>query len=318
MENNEDIYKALEVINNLSFVRSHIKKFGITPQFLHLVDDNKQLSNSLKVALEEDIDIEKIEEAFKETINKAYNSISNKIKAIKDSLIIFFQKIMINVVEIEKQVILVEHILAKLPSDFNKADSYIKGLDKETNYYNYKEFKELVSQIEKDSKINIPTIKGTDKFKAPLEFKSLLTLGYIYKTEKSVKLDDDTKVYHWGSYEIIKQTSNLNKEVTSFKKLGWNIENMKTSIKDMKMLLSLPEVYKKLSFKVDETLLIILEKTYPDGYTDSAYSDDDTAITNLTLYYNNIETSIKRVVEAIPKIVSGHLTFLIRSLAEFK
>lgn len=58
-------YQLSEVISNLLFIRSHIKKFGVTKEFLHLVDDNKQLSHSLKIDLEEDNELIVVTEAFK-------------------------------------------------------------------------------------------------------------------------------------------------------------------------------------------------------------------------------------------------------------
>ena len=66
MENNEDIYKALEVINNLSFVKSHIKKFGITKEFLHLVNTNNNLGSAIGLMLphyEDDSEVSDIEES---------------------------------------------------------------------------------------------------------------------------------------------------------------------------------------------------------------------------------------------------------------
>lgn len=87
----DKIQDVTQVIDNLLAIKSHIKKFGITPQFLHLVDDNKQLSNSLKIDLEDFNDGETATAAIVGNIKKAIEWLKNLFKNLGKHIVDFFK-----------------------------------------------------------------------------------------------------------------------------------------------------------------------------------------------------------------------------------
>lgn len=101
-ETSEQMDAFTEVITNLSNLRNHIKKFGVTKEFLHLVNGNNNLGKALGLQLPyyEDDEIavpdgeipeiteemlpaeEVIMESFEENIKKMINWVIEKFKAL--------------------------------------------------------------------------------------------------------------------------------------------------------------------------------------------------------------------------------------------
>lgn len=72
-------------IHNLNYMNKHVKKFGITKEFLDICDDGEQLSKGLNIRLEEDIDIAVWEEGFKEGVAKIIEKVKAFFKMLWES-----------------------------------------------------------------------------------------------------------------------------------------------------------------------------------------------------------------------------------------
>ena len=93
-----------EIYNNLKFIKMHIKKFGITREFLHLVNTNNSLGSAIGLMLpyyeseEENLDqvdevdipdVEVVVETIGEAVGKAKDAFVNALKWIWNKLIEF-------------------------------------------------------------------------------------------------------------------------------------------------------------------------------------------------------------------------------------
>lgn len=95
-EVSDEIDDLLVIYNNLRSIKNNIKKFGITKEFLHLVNQHNSLSTILNISLpyyesddlSEDINIENIPDVnvVVEGLNEQIKNIGNKIKEKFDKL----------------------------------------------------------------------------------------------------------------------------------------------------------------------------------------------------------------------------------------
>lgn len=83
-----------EVIDNLTSLRAHVKKFGVTKQMLHLVNANNQLGNAIDIALpyyesdDEADDINEDDIPAEEVVMEGFGS---AMKKAKDAVVKFFK-----------------------------------------------------------------------------------------------------------------------------------------------------------------------------------------------------------------------------------
>ena len=181
----EEVSKTIE---NLFLVRDNIKRFGITKELLHLVDDNKQLSNSLKINLEDefssgDTAISSVTGGIKAAIEWLKNLFLALGKGIKN-----FFKFLFNTTE-------------ELKATFQKSIDYLnanKGMD---NSYLLKKVK--VTEYKLDTLITI----GED-------------INEAINTLLNIKIDNDSK----NSPLFIKDNSTKDKVNNGLKYLGQEIK----------------------------------------------------------------------------------------------
>lgn len=115
-------------IDNLITVKQHVQMFGITPQFLHLVDSDKELSNSLNIELETDTDVTVTLEGLGEAIAKGFKWLIEKIKAFGKWLLglIPFRK---KKVEAAKDNLKKENIVKEATEEIKKQQAdYMKSM----------------------------------------------------------------------------------------------------------------------------------------------------------------------------------------------
>lgn len=108
----EDAEDKLELItsaiDNLVTVKNHILKFGITPQFLHLVNTNNSLGSAIGLALpyyeDDNADLDQVDkdelpdtevvlESMEETLGKAKEKFLAALKWLKDKALALWNKI---------------------------------------------------------------------------------------------------------------------------------------------------------------------------------------------------------------------------------
>ncbi len=97
VEDTEEISEAindnLKVIRNIAFLRNHVQRFGITKEFLHLVNSNGELSQAFNIMLPscEEENIDQINEDELPEADVFVEAMAEAIDKVKERIQTFFK-----------------------------------------------------------------------------------------------------------------------------------------------------------------------------------------------------------------------------------
>lgn len=215
------------VIDNLTFLKGHVEKFGVSKQFLHLCNGNGQLNAALGISLPhyesddiaEDVSLDDIPETdvivedFKEKIGNAYEAVKKFFKMIWDKIKGWFSAIFGRASKLKKNVQAANKRVTSNQFDVEKFEAA------EANFITKESYDAKVAGLEAGAtalvKANITsggiTINIAEVNKG---------LGFCGK--KMVEKD--------GSYAIEKEKNDTKTEKKSMKTLGWTVAAVKKDV----------------------------------------------------------------------------------------
>lgn len=306
-----------EIYNNLKFIKMHIKKFGITREFLHLVNTNNSLGSAIGLMLpyyESDGEIGEIEDnnllnvsLVVEGLNDQINHIKRKIAEVttsfKNKIERFKENLTYNFSDHKKQIEL-------LKDRINKAD-----LTTQVTFYDYGHFYGTVNDILKAFKTPIKSIDGTLK-ECPEDarLEAIIYLGYYFSSEQAVvKTFGKEKISEWGKIEVKPYKDNKMKKYTkSLQDLYWTKSNLQ---KTYNAVLSFPnddDIYKKL-LSIDDAYLKAVENyswTKSEDWESDIKKKEEIIFNNLDSYYRTLITCYEIAGRNISKLFKEYISFL--------
>jgi hypothetical protein len=128
----EEVDNKLDAIENLVAIRDNIEEYGITEQFVDLVDDNKQLSSLLNIDVEpgnEELVLEKIDGYFKSLEEIVYGTSEQQPDGSKWN---YYRRMIANIIARAAGIYFAAWLLAQVLFDVKTATA-IKEVARATN-----------------------------------------------------------------------------------------------------------------------------------------------------------------------------------------
>lgn len=299
------IENILSVINTLNTTRTHIQKFGITKEFLHLTNANNNLGSAIGMSLpyyesdnanldqitEDELpDVDIVVETMEEALTKAKDKLLAVLKWFKDKWSQFWNWLLGSEKQKDAKVKEASQKVETVKQASNNATSEeIKEKAKEVNIKGYN-YNDILKAVEKGKKaieaLNYLSVdKNTGDAKASgLEHINafIVELEYSLDDEKNLSVNTTS-----GSFLPEKEESNLDA-------LGWDDKNIRS-------IYELGEVNLKVgSFNMSN-------KSSLTDMLDKAISDLQKGKTDLDLKQTNPEifNIIKKIKDNLAVILSA-------------
>lgn len=284
--------RALGIIDNLSMMRDHVKKFGITRPMLHLMNKNNKLGAAIGMTLpsyESDDEPEDVDPADVE-VEIVVESIGEKLKSAKNWVVEFFKKIYAAIKEFFTKyfgmVVRLEKRLKKI-----KSEIIGKNVDREA----FGKIKMSVYSATDFGSMSDAVAAIVAKPNGAIDASTLDTnLGKLgYKVEKSEDDDDKSKI---SSINIVKDTTNVPElENEELEKLGWGFGsasgkfgNVETLVKALKSVDKVEKAIKDAEKKAKSAETTPLKNT-----------DNDEAHKLVDKELNNIAKNTRAYLQAV-------------------
>ena len=313
-----------EVLDNLVSIKNHVKKFGITKEFLHIVNNNNHLGSSIGLILpyyeseEENIDqidendipeVEIVMEGIIEKIANVIGYFANVYQRIIDFFTVFAHNILSFFISARTQLNIISKLISWIPNpknlntifEFNKTDVY---------FWSFDEFMNLANIIEKDVTKSIVKLKGNERTIPLIKLDSLPLLGYQISYDTSETEVAGKKITKWSSIKIDSDNSQkAMKSTDQLKYLKWDISNIEKAIKKCHEFIDFGKVYKKESKEIIETSQKAIE-----SYKNSNSPDTEIIISNINRYYITYAKAYQTIAGFIPKLVSHFCMFVFKAI----
>lgn len=295
-ETGETITQLFLVKTNLEVMHRHIQMFGITREFLHLVNKNNNFGSAINMHLgyykEEDGELGKPEKANdnitevdipeEAEIEMALEGIGNAVKnlygKIKSGVATFttkverFFKVCIGSVNIFK------NKLAAIEKDiFGGTIDEGKFSASKAKSYTVHDFKNAINTLTKELKVSIPKFNGKET-KFTFCQGSLALFGYKYEvsTKEVTYLGEKIKDIQELQISFKSDTVHeLNKAKGDLQTLGWTWKEAKSLMPSVKALLEVFNTWYSNSKKINSELNKLANELAGDwdrAYTSTTYS----------------------------------------------
>lgn len=299
----DKIQDVTQVIDNLLTIRAHINKFGITPQFLHLVDDNKQLSNSLKIDLEDFNDRETATAAIVGNIKKAIIWLKELFKNLGKHIVDFF-KFLFNETE-------------ELKANFQRSLKYLEDNKKMDTSHLLDKLKveqypldkligigeDLASAIEKLNELKLDSSAPYFIDENDTSSLDILNNGMRYFNTKL----EDGKLVHG-----IKYTDELLKEKVegSYRKLEYTHEKLLAKKSAIENFFKTLEEAKKYEKQFKDQQKVVLDDINDRNNIDKKQKKE--TATTLGKYVTDLVKILKQLISALLKIIRIYCTMCMK------